>query len=167
MRGLHRLVDHAAQVEGERLEVELVTEPSTERLQRACRVVAMTVEAPVHERLDARPRRPEQRRHREGRRRDRQARVRRQWRQDELEHQHRRQVGQRQRRRQRAVDERAVDHDVDVEEAVAQNRDGDGQRHAEHERADEQEPADVPDRLQPGGLADRRGGETEQQQPDG
>ena len=54
MGGLDRLGDDAAQVRAQRLEVELVAQPRAERLERARRVVAAAVEAPVDERLDAR-----------------------------------------------------------------------------------------------------------------
>ena len=54
VRGLHRLGHDAAQVGAQRVEVDLVAQPGAERLERARRVVAAAVEAPVDERLDAR-----------------------------------------------------------------------------------------------------------------
>ena len=67
--------DDAAQVGAERLEVDLVAQPGAERLERPRRVVAAAVEAAVDRRLDARARRPEQRRDRQRRGRDREVRL--------------------------------------------------------------------------------------------
>ena len=49
--GLHRLLDHDAEVSAQRLEVDLLAQPRTERLQGVLRVVAAAVEAPVDEAL--------------------------------------------------------------------------------------------------------------------
>ena len=70
MRGLDRLAHHADQLALERVEVELVAQAAAERLQRARRVVAAAVEAPVDDGLDACERGAEQARDRQGRDRD-------------------------------------------------------------------------------------------------
>ena len=66
-------------------------------------------------------------------------------------------VGRGQRQRQRAVDERAVERDVDVVEAVAQDRDADRERERREADADQREPrlqvARRPD--QPGAHVER------------
>ena len=119
----------------ERLEVELVAQPPAERLERPRRVVAAAVEAPVHDRLDARPRRAEQRRHRERRGRDREAGLA----DREPDQQHEPEVRAAERRGQRAVDQRAPDHQVDVVEPVAQDRDaGRHRQRGEGEQADQE-----------------------------
>ena len=117
-----------AQLVGERLEVQLVAQPAAERLQRLCGVVAAAVEAPVDGRLDraragpnsaatasvetatASPERPD----------------------GEADQQHEHQVGRAERRGQPAVDQRAVDDDVNVVEPVAQDRDAGGDRQPQH-----------------------------------
>ena len=102
----------------ERVEVELVAQPAAERLQRERRVVAAAVEAPVHGGLDPRPRGAEQRRHRQRRDRHREARLAHR----EADQEHEPEIGGAERGGQRAVDQRAVDDDVDVVEPVAQDR---------------------------------------------
>ena len=59
--------DDARAARAQRVELDLVAQPRAEGLDGAGGVVAAPVEAPVDERLDARARRPEQRRHRERR----------------------------------------------------------------------------------------------------
>jgi hypothetical protein len=65
-RRLHRLIDYGQQLGRKRIEVDLVTQPGAERLDRLGRVVLAAVEAPVHYRLNAAASRLEQRRHRQG-----------------------------------------------------------------------------------------------------
>jgi hypothetical protein len=91
-------------------------------LERACRVVLAPEEAPVNCGLDPGARRAEQRCGRERGGRDRETRTLRDAAHCELQHQDAAEVGERERRRQRTVDQRAVDHDVDVVQAVAQDR---------------------------------------------
>ena len=136
MRGLHRLLRDTAQLGAQRVEVDLVAQPARERRERLRRVVAAAVEAAVHRRLDAGARGPEQRRDRQRRRRDREPGVRRQRLEHELEEQHDHEVGGGQRGRQRAVDERAVDDDVDVVEPVSQDRHRSGRRGRRHHQAE-------------------------------
>jgi hypothetical protein len=153
--GLHGVADDAAHVGGECLEVELVAQPRPERLQRLRRVVAAAVEATVDDRLDARPRGPEQRGHGERRDRGGEAGAA----DGEADEHHAAEIGGGEGRGQRAVDERAPDHDVDVVEVVAQDRHGDREREAEDDAGEEERPADVADR-HPDLLADRRRGES-------
>ena len=141
MGGLHRVEDRGAQLGADRLEVDLVAQPRAEGLERLRGVVAVAVEAPVDGVLDAGTRRAEQRGHRERRDRDGEAGL-----ADRQSHQqHESQVGRGERRRERAVDQRAVDDDVDVEEPVAQDR-GAG-REREHGEAERQHR--VPQRADP------------------
>ncbi|HVF78545.1 MAG TPA: hypothetical protein VNA28_09625 [Solirubrobacteraceae bacterium] len=128
MRGPHRLRDDRAQLAAKGIEVDLVAQARAEGRQRAGRVVALAVEATIDERLDAASGRPEQCCHRERGAGDRQSRALSQRRQHQPEQQHQSEVGARERQRQHAVDERAVDDDVDVVQAVAQDR------HARRER---------------------------------
>ena len=88
--------------------------------------------------------RPEQGRHRKRRDRDREARLP----DRKPDQQHEREVRGTERRRQDAVDQRAVDHDIDVVQPVAQDPDRHGDRDSEEARRDDR-PARV--------LADHRG----------
>ena len=63
--------------------------------------------------------------------------------------QHAPQVTRRQRRRQRAVNERAADHDVDVVEPVAQDRDPGRHRDPEDRQEQEGVPAESRQRSRP------------------
>ena len=90
-----------------------------------------------------RPRRAEQRRHRKRRAGDREVRVLVSGLSTSCSSSTLAEVGAGQRRRQRAVDQRPVDHDVDVVEAVAQDRDAGGER----QHHDAGQDRDVRDRL--------------------
>ena len=68
---LHGVVHDGPQLDAERLEVDLVTEPAAELLEGQRGVVALPVEAAVDDRLDPRAQRPEQRGNSERRGRDR------------------------------------------------------------------------------------------------
>src|SRR5690242_5879327 len=60
VRGLHRVVDHVAELAHERVEVDLLAQAQAEAVQRPRGVVAAPVEAAVDERLYARAHRAEQ-----------------------------------------------------------------------------------------------------------
>ena len=64
--GLHGLVDHGQQLGRQRIEIDLVAELGTECLDRPDRVVLATVEAAIHDGLDALSDRLEQGGHGEG-----------------------------------------------------------------------------------------------------
>ena len=112
----------------QRSQIHLVAQARRERLERALGVVLAPEEAAVDRRLDARSGRAEQSRDGEGRAGDREARVAGDSTQQQLQEQHAAQVGGGEDRGQRAVDQRAVDHDVDVVQAVAQDRVADRDR---------------------------------------
>jgi hypothetical protein len=59
------------EIDAEGIEVDLVAQPAAERLERLCGVVAAAKEAAVHGPLNATTDRPEQRRHRQRGRCDR------------------------------------------------------------------------------------------------
>ena len=116
----------------QRLEVDLVAQPAAERLERLRRRRSGGGRSGGRPTAWMRVRsRAEQRRHRQRRDRDREARLP----DREPEQQHEAEVGAAQRRRQRAVDQRAVDDDVDVEQPVAQDRDPHRDRHRARARA--------------------------------
>ena len=75
VRRLHRVGDHRLEVAAQAVEVDLLPQPRAERLERALRVVAAAVEAPVDEPLHPRAQRQEQRGDDERRRGDRQVRA--------------------------------------------------------------------------------------------
>ena len=132
VRRLQALVDDAAQLAAERVELDLVAQPRAEAGQRLRGVVAAAVEAAVDRRLDAGARGAEQRGDRQRRDRDREARLP----DREPDQQHEPEVGGAEQRGERAVDERAVDDDVDVVEAVAEDRDRGGERRGHAEQAE-------------------------------
>ena len=105
------------------VELDLLAQPRAERLERALRVVAAPVEAAVDEPLHARAQRQEQRRHDERRGGDRQVRAAGERREHRLPGEHEPGVRGAEQHREQAVDERARDQQVDVEEPVAQDRD--------------------------------------------
>ena len=119
------------------VEVDLPAQPCAERLQRALGVVAAPVEAAVDEALDARAQRQEERRDDERRGGDREVRAARERREHRLPREHEPRIREPEQHGERAVDERARDQQVDVEEPVAEDRDRDRHRDRGH--------ADVPE----------------------
>ncbi len=128
MRGLDRAVEDSSQIAVERVEVDLLAEPSAEGLEHARAAVAAAVEAPIDRAQDPAAGEAEERGDSERRAGDSQAGVRRERGEGELEQEHGGEVGAGQHRRQRPVDQRAVDDHVDVVEAVAKDRDRRGHR---------------------------------------
>src|SRR5215218_3936157 len=122
MHRLHRLGEHAEQLAVQAVDVHLVAQMGGEALERERGVVLVPVEAPVDHPLDPSARGPEQGRDRERRSGDCEARVLSQRVDDQLQHEDGQQVGGAEQRGEPAVDERAVDDDVDVVEPVAQDR---------------------------------------------
>ena len=66
-------------------------------------------------------------------------------------------VGAAERRGQRAVDQRALDHDVDVVEPVARTANAGGDRDPDADRDQRREPAERPEHAAPTSLPSRRG----------
>ncbi len=103
---------------------------AAEGLERALRVVAAAVEAPVDSSLDSGPHGTEERGDGERGDGDGQVRASAERREHLLEAEHDPEVGAGEERRDRAVDDRPVDDPVELVEAVAEDgdpgRDGDG-----------------------------------------
>ena len=148
VRRLHRVAHDVLQVGAQQVELDLLAQPRAERLQRALRVVAAPVEAPVDEPLDAAAQRQEQRGHDERRAGDRQVRAAGERREHRLPREHEPGVRRAEQHRQQAVDERARDQQVDVEQPVAQDPD-------RRPRAGTRHHPDVPERARRCAVAER------------
>ena len=136
MGRLHGLGDHRVELGSQGPQVDLVAELCAEALERQRGVVPAPVEAAVDHPLDPLSGGTEQGCDRERRDGDGEAGALGHADQHELEQQHAAEVGRAQRGGQRTVDERAVDHDVDVVEAEPQQRDR--YRHCQAQKGEQQ-----------------------------
>ncbi len=133
VRRLHGLLDHGQEVVRERAEIDVVPQARREVLERFGRVVFVAVETAIDRALDPAAERLKQRRDRQCRHDQRQrGALRRECTGDLLQQDYAPEVDGAKYGRERAVDQRTIDDDVDIEEPVAQN--GDGERERERER---------------------------------
>src|SRR5215211_2407490 len=122
MGGLHRLSHHPHQIVTQGIEVSFIPELGGEGLQGLCSVVLPPVEAAVHKPLHPTAQRVEQRRYQERGGHHSEGRfLAREDDEDSLQHNNAAEVEGNQRGSESTVDERTVDDDVDIVEAVAED----------------------------------------------
>src|SRR5215203_3969270 len=125
---LHRLPHHSHQIGAQSIEVRLVSKLGGEALKRLSRVILLAVEAPFYERLYTPSQRVEQGCYHEGGGHHREGGLLACEDDEEpLQHYNDEEVECNQRGSQSAVDERAVDDHVYVEQMRVHNRNADGE----------------------------------------